>query len=103
MTDFQKAKEAAIAAIEEIEPVLDWSLEPGEGLDDAYIPADKVLTAALSAFREAGYVLVPIEPSHAMIAAADNLANTIDGVDCSPAPEISWDAMLTAAQKEQEG
>lgn len=108
MTDFQKAKEAAALSIENQLPVLPhhvFAVSYPMGLVDA----------ALSAFREAGYALVPVEPTDVMqiagTKAADDRLASWRGYDPADAGvdgmglcvQSAYTAMLTAAQKEQEG
>lgn len=103
-TDFQKAKEAALielvaalygARFRTLPPETIWLSYKKENLEGG-------LNAALSAFREAGYVLVPVKPTGSMVLAA--LATAVEedgGVGYYPA--LFYKGMLTAAQKEQEG
>lgn len=112
MSEWEKAREAAVSA-----------LKRGRGCDAGEIPCafckwqpdemtaqhdetgcEWLLDAALSAFAEAGYVLVPMKASEAMVlAGTDSGITDPDGwATCAYEIEQLWPLIVAAALKERQ-
>lgn len=90
MTDFQKARELALRAMAQRE----------EGSEQRWATFGETLDAALSAFSAAGWELVPMEPTEAMIQAGDDAASTL-AITHDGSGKLTYERMFEAELKER--
>lgn len=80
----EAALEAALEAANLAAPSSEY------GVCDMMIEA--AVQSYLTAMREAGFVCVPVDPTQAMISAAETMGEPY-------CPEITWELMIAAAQE----
>lgn len=100
MSEWEKAREAAARKLCEF---VGLHADDENGGVTVWQREAEALDAALSAFEKAGYVLVPITISEAMVRAATDIGITDpDGWEtCAYEVEQLWPLIITAALKDR--
>lgn len=98
----EKALEAAARALciqDDVDPDGVSYDRTGRDFPNYYVvtaEAEAAITAYISAIEEAGFVVVPREPTEAMFAKGQDVVDDASAVGCHPDPDDIYRAMLAA-------